>query len=182
MTLVSAPGPARSDLPGRWLRLLLVLSLAVNLLIAGAVLGGAWVMRHGGGPGSMRPFAAGPAAGPVGKFITMLPPERRSALHDVIAQYQGASGEFNKGMAAARHEAGDALLAAPFDRARFEAAVKRVYDAELSGRTAMIPATGSFVEHLNGAERESFLRMLRWQQGVPPDNKAGDLPAGTKAP
>ena len=184
MTFASASDTPRSDVATRWLQLVLVLSLAVNLLIAGAVLGGAWVLRHGAGPlGSMRQLAAGSMVGPpLARFIATLPPERRAELHDVIVQYQGAAADFNKSMAAARHEAADVLLAAPFDRAKFEAAAKRVFDAELAGRTAMIPVTGNIVEHLNGGERESFLRLLRWQQGIANDAKAAETAPGTKAP
>ena len=181
--MASAQSLDRGDKPQRWWRGLLVASLALNLLIAGAVLGGAWVMRLHGGPfGVMRHSAAGPVVGPVGRFIGALPPERRSALREMIAQYQGASVEFNHGMAAARHDAADALLTTPFDRAKFETALKRVYDAELAGRTAMIPATGNVVEHLTGAEREMFLHMLRWQQGVGVDGRAADASGETKSP
>jgi hypothetical protein len=37
---------SRTDSIARWLQILLVFSLSINLLIAGAVFGGAWVVRH----------------------------------------------------------------------------------------------------------------------------------------
>ena len=76
--------------------------------------------------------------------------------------------------------AADAINAKPFDRAKFETAIKSVYDTEFSGRTAMIPATAQVLEQFSSEEREMFLRMLRWQQN--PDTKAGEAPGQTKAP
>ena len=181
MTMVSSHGLDRSGQVPRWWRSLLVASLALNLLIAGAVLGGAWVMRHHGerpGPGNIG--IAGPGVGPVGKFIGTLPPERRAELHDVIDKYQSASADFNRGMLSARHEAGAALMALPFERARFEAALKRIYEAELTGRTAMIAIAGDVVAHLDGREREKFVQLLRWQQAN--ESKGTDGAAETKAP
>jgi len=139
--------------------------------------------QHRGFEPMMRGAAnVGPVVGPIGKFINTLPPERRAALHDIIAQYENASKDFNKTMAGARHEAADALAARPFDHARFETAIKHVYDAEVAGRTAMIPTTGQVVDHLSDGERQDFLRMLKWQQGMSVDNKMAETPADTKAP
>jgi uncharacterized membrane protein len=172
----------RNDGTSRWLQLLLVLSLSLNLLIAGAVFGGAWVVRHhpdGAMPGR------GPAMammGPLGKFVTTLKAERRAELREFIAKHQAGSGEFNKTMSSVRREVADVLLAAPFDPAKFEAALKRLYDAEAAARATNIAANSAFVEHLTDAERAAFLKSLNWP-GVPgADKTLEEVPVPPKAP
>jgi len=179
--------PPRSQNLARWLQLLLVLSLSINLLIAGAVFGGLWlahVVGHGqfehGPPGHPGPAMA--MMGPVGKFVATLTPERKGELREAIKAHQAAVSEFNKAMAGVRHEVVDALLAVPFDHAKFESALKHVYEAEAVARAANVPANAAFVEHLTDAERASFVKVLNWPGVKNTENAVGDTPAETKAP
>ena len=176
-----APGGAGS---ARWLQVLLVASLAVNLLIAGAVLGGAWVAHHHpahGGFGHPAMMPAGPMAGPVARFVAGLPPERRAQLHDVISGHQGAAAEFNHSLAGIRREAADAMLAVPFDKSRLEPLLRRLYDAESSAKAATIPASLAIVQNLTDAERAEFVKEMNWP-GVRGAEKAPETAPGTKAP
>jgi len=176
-----APGGAGS---ARWLQVLLVASLAVNLLIAGAVLGGAWVAHHHpahGGFGHPAMMPAGPMAGPVARFVAGLPPERRAQLRDVIAGHQGAAAEFNKSLAANRRETFDAMLAVPFDRAKLELFLKRLFEAESSAKIATIPANVTIIQNLTDAERAEFVKEMNWS-GVRGAEKAPETAPGTKAP
>ena len=174
MTTASFSGNTRSDGVAKWLQLLLVVSVSVNLLIAGAVFGGTWVFRHKFEPaGSMRGGPAMAMMGPVGKFVTTLSPERRAELREFIVLHQTATAEFNKSMLPVRREAAAAILANPFDRARLEAVVKRLYETEASARTANLASSSTFVEHLTDPERAAFLKELNWP-GVPGAEKAAE--------
>ena len=178
----SFDGPRAGGL-ARWLQVLLVASLSINLLIAGAVLGGAWVARHhlgGGGPmGRVGPAMA--MLGPVGKFVGTLKPERRAELRDAIGQHQTAMAEFNAAMASVRNEAAEAIGQTPFNRAKFEAVLKRLYETEGSARSAGVASSGAFVEKLTGEERGAFVRILNWP-GIRGTGLTAGAAADTKAP
>lgn len=168
----------------RWLQALLVMSLAVNLLIAGAVFGGAWVAHHRpphGGLGHPMMLPAGPMAGPVTRFVAGLPPERRAQLHDVITGHQGAAAEFNKSLAGLRREAADTMLGVPFDRTKLEPLLKRLYEAESSAKVATIPASVTIVQSLTDAERAEFVKEMNWP-GVKGAEKAPIAAPDIKAP
>ena len=173
----------RSEGPARWQQILLVLSLSINLLIAGAILGAVGFHWRGGErPGQMRPGPAMAMMGPVGKFAATLAPERRAELRDVLALHQAGAGEFNKAMMPARRDVAEAILAVPFDPKRFEAALKHIYESEAAARTAGIAASGAFVEHLTDNERAAFLKSLNWP-GVPGSEKSAAEESTTpKAP
>jgi hypothetical protein len=110
-----------------------------------------------------------------------LSPERRAELHDVIVQHQAAAAEFNRSMTSARQQAADALLAVPFDRPKFEAALKHVYETESAARLANLSSNGAVVERLSDSERASFLKLLNWP-GVAGAGKPADSAAGVKNP
>jgi len=182
--MTSMPEASRFDGLARWLQMLLVLSLSINLLIAGAVFGGAWVAHHGlerpGGPHAAPVMAL---VGPLGKFFSTLPPERKAELRDVIQAHQASIAEFNKAMAGVRREASDALLAVPFDRAKFETALKHVYTTEAEARSAMTTAHGAILARLTDAERIAFVKTLNWPGVAGTSEKtAEEGPAATKAP
>jgi uncharacterized membrane protein len=173
----------RAKGPARWQQVVLVLSLSLNLLIAGAILGAVGFHWRGGErPGQMRPGPALALMGPVGKFAATLAPERRAELRDVMALHQAGAAEFNKAMTPARRDVAEAVLAMPFDPTRFEAALKRIYESEVAARTANIAASSAFVEHLTDRERAAFLKTLNWP-GVPGSEKsAAEESATPKAP
>ncbi|MDW4496618.1 periplasmic heavy metal sensor [Sulfitobacter sp. D35] len=68
--------PEGTTRPGRWLKPILVLSLALNLLVVGTIAGVAW--RHDG-PGHKRDGHDGPG-GRGFAFVRALPDESRDAL------------------------------------------------------------------------------------------------------
>jgi len=80
-----------------------------------------------------------------------------------------------------RREVADAILAAPFDKLKFEAALKRMYETEASARVANVSANSAFLEHLTDSERAAFVKLLNWP-GLLGANKDAELPAEAKAP
>lgn len=185
MSASSTYGQPRWDGTPRWQQILLVLSLSLNLLIAGAVLGAIAMHRHQPRreiAAAGRPGAAMAMMGPVKKFAEGLSKQRRAELADVIAQHAASGAEFNKAIAPVRKEVADAILAAPFDSTRFEASLKRLYDSEAAARMAHVSVSAAFVEHLTNEERTSFLKTLNWMGIAGADKAGGDVQDAPKAP
>lgn len=147
--VTQATGPGRA---ARWLWVALIASLAVNLLVVGAVGGGMWAMRHRVGSGVL--------LGPLGGFIEHMPSDRRAALKDALAAQRSGMASYLKTVRAARRQAADVLVAEPFDRAKLEATLKGLYEAELAARVGTIPATVGIVEQLTPEERNALQRRL----------------------
>lgn len=155
-TLPVGPGPSRFR---RWLVPALVASLSLNLLVAGFVLG------HAGGPGRHRPGFGGPPmsgpAGPIGKFVGDLPSDRRDALKGLVDEQRKAQAALSPAVKTARRELAEALRAAPFERAKLEAALQKLAGAENALRMGTAGPTSQLVEKLTDPERANLERMLR---------------------
>jgi uncharacterized membrane protein len=101
----------------RWMRILLVVSLALNLLVAGATLG--MVLR--GGP----PLAEGREVG-FGPFAAALSPEDRSELRRAFIARSIAEGDGRRAMREDMRALLGALRADPFDADALRAALAHV--------------------------------------------------------
>ncbi|SNS48649.1 periplasmic heavy metal sensor [Tropicimonas sediminicola] len=131
----TSPNPATPPKAPRsrvWLRVLLFVSLALNLAVAGVVLGTVLQVRKGD---DTRPDRITRELG-LGPFLFALDDENRKALRD-------ASRNRDKDLAAGRAEWRDALSESitllrqePFDRERFLFLVQR--QAEIAARGRMI--------------------------------------------
>jgi uncharacterized membrane protein len=113
MPMDNPPPPAVPGAP-RWMRVLLGLSLALNLLILGAVAGVA--LRGGPGPQAVRDLGFGP-------FAAALSPEDRAALRR--AWMASGGGEGRRAARAEMRGLLDLLRADPFDAAAFSAHLAR---------------------------------------------------------
>lgn len=113
----------RSGLSGG-LRALLVVSLALNLLIAGGVAGAWWMHRSGPAPDHAR-HAQG-AGGPLTRALS--PEDRRAIMRRMMAAHRDRTAETVQG-ADARRAALEALIVAlraePFDRVAASAYMAR---------------------------------------------------------
>ena len=69
-----------------------------------------------------------------------------------------------------------------FDPAKFEPALKRLYEAEAAARTTNIAANSAFVERLTDVERAAFLKSLNWPGVSGADKSVEEVPAPPKAP
>lgn len=128
------PTPATPP-PSRWMRVLLVVSLALNLLVAGLLLGDALT---GGGPGR-GPRPAELALGPVARALHE---EDRQAILEDLRGHPGlrpiGRGEREAGLA----EIAAAVRAEPFDPERLRQALatqtERVAQAQAAVQEAMV--------------------------------------------
>lgn len=155
----------------RWPWVLLIVSLAFNLLIVGGVAG--MLARHYG----MMKFAGlsnGPHHPPsrlhmgrpglvlraANRLLRRLPPPRRRALLEVIRPHRQAIREATRAVAAARLRLARALNARPQEERRIRAALEELEKAELRARAAVMALNEAFVLALNEQERARLARLL----------------------
>lgn len=137
----------------RWMRVLLVCSLALNLAVAGLVAGAVWR----GAPVARQVERAG-VFGPLPEALT---PERRAEFTEQVRE---ASPEFRDNRRAVR-QAFQGVLAAiraePFDRASLEAALA-VQETALKGRQRLaVDVIVTQISDMDAAEREAFADRLQ---------------------
>ncbi|MGE0699147.1 MAG: periplasmic heavy metal sensor [Hyphomicrobiaceae bacterium] len=139
----------------RWKGVLLVASLAVNLLVAGLVATAA--IRHGLRP----PFSASQAT--VLNFARTLPPERRREIWQSTREQRRALRPFWIELRRARADARAALTAEPFDPTRYKAAHTRLLEAEIAVRRGANGLFETVATRLTVTERRAF---AEWQEQV----------------
>lgn len=150
MPMVDPAMPAASGSP-RWMRVVLVLSLALNLLVAGATLG--LVLRGGPTPMAGRDPGFGP-------FAAALSPEDRTALRrDWIARTV-TEGDGRRAMRVDMRALLGALRADPFDASAMRAALARVGDRTAGRLQLGMSLIEDRVISLSPAERLAFADRL----------------------
>lgn len=163
----------QASVPHRtWVKWALVASLALNVLVVGVVLG-AFVRGGPGGRGAPQNLIA---------YVSSLPSERRQDLMKSSATVRPQLKALRHQARAANRERMAALVAEPFDRARYVAAQTRQIEAETKIRVLMRDIVADTAAGMSLEERRAF---LRWRPamrppGPPPDD--GDAPEPPKKP
>jgi uncharacterized membrane protein len=154
MTDVQATGAPGRAWP-RWKGILLVASLALNLLVSGlfAAIG----MRHGWPPS---PPPGMPQA-TVLDFARQLPPERKREIWAAVRAERHALRPYWRGVRAAREDVRKALTAEPFDVESYRAAHDRLLEQEVQVRKAAHSLFENVARTLTPQERKAF---ADWQQ------------------
>jgi uncharacterized membrane protein len=135
----------------RWIKWLLIASLAANLLVVGAIASAVWRGR------SAHLFHMSGGANLAG-YVGSLPHERRRDLlmrgqanrQDLVAM----RGEVR----AARRDMYTTLAAEPFDKQRYVDAQARLLELEVRQRTAMRPWLAEIAAAMSAEERRAFLK------------------------
>jgi len=156
MNLESPTGPVRKA-PG-WMKVLLVVSLALNLLIFGAI-------------GAR--FAFGPAFGPLRglgapgvmlmegrRMMRKLPPERRQALRAIIGMHRMELRKHRQKIAQARARLARQLAQDKLDMASYKAELVKMQQAETEGYEMVMRMRENFLRALTRAERQMFAKGL----------------------
>ncbi len=175
MTDVTPPAATEPPRLRKWLVPALVASLSLNLLVAGFMLGHAWGFRH-------RPFGGPPMnglAGPMGRLIGDLPPDRRALVQGSFDEQRKVLTSLSPAVRAARRDLTGTLRTTPFDRAKLEVALQKLADAEYALRTGTAAVTSQLVEKLTDREREQLERMLRRFSGATDDGREPSVPPKT---
>lgn len=146
---VETPAP-RARTP-RWIIVALVVSLALNLLIIGA-LAGALLRFTGAGR-----LMAQPGNNALG-FIASLPPERRRELVSRLTEPPQQVMMLRREMRQAARARAEAIAAEPFDRQRLVAAQQRFIEAETRLRTRLGEIMVEAAQNMTPDERRRFSR------------------------
>lgn len=145
----SAAAPRRWP---RWKGILLVVSLALNLLVLGIVATAA--VRHRLAP------PPGASQATVLNFARTLPDPRRRDLWEATRAERTALRPYRGELRRAREDVRKTLTAEPFDADRFKAAHAQLLEAESSARKAAQTLFETVVMRLTPDERRAF---VRWQ-------------------
>ena len=145
----------------RWVWITLVASLAVNLLVIGAIGGSMWVHRHGG-PG----FSGLPAGTHhMRRFVRGLPEERRTEVRRVLGEARRMARPRWREVRQARRAALAVLEREPFDRKAYAGALAQIHAAEKHARSGINQAFVDFAAALTPEERRAFAKWVRERRG-----------------
>ncbi len=153
MSDVSRPEPSSSQETGsRRLKYALIASLALNLLVVGAVAG--TMVMHGFGKHPLPRFGYGPHQdfGLMG-LTRKLPEERRKEIRQKLREDREKLRPLIDDLRAARRDAADKLAADPFDSAALKGAFDVAGEKDRTVREAAIAAFLVHAEQLKPDER-----------------------------
>lgn len=159
----------------RWLTLLLLASLGVNLFIGGLAIG-RWVDHGWGGRGGPDRHAGTPPEGPGPRWLRrMVGEDGIDMVRTVWRDHEAAIDPLRREADAARSAVTDTLSADPFVRADYEAALSRMRAAGDRMETAVHAAITDVVTNMSPEQRQTFAeRARRWadkHKGPPPPPK-----------
>ena len=152
MTSPAAPPPANPT-RRRWLKGLLIASLALNALVIGVVLRSVWHMRSANALAGVALEARLPG------FVGTLPRDRQEALRSQgLVDRPRTLRPLRLELRRARGEAARAFTADPFDAQVFATAQAAVLDAEIKLRRAVQEMMPRIAEQMTVQERRAFIR------------------------
>jgi len=156
----------------RWVKVLLVISLAFNLLIIGAVGSKVFKPHHrfGGGP-NMHSTKHGPSAHPSARpgalikagrhMMRKMSPERRQEMFQILNKHRANMQEQMKSLADTRLAFAQHLANQSDDQAEFEKAYTAVKTAEDAVRDKYSEMTSDFIKNLTPPERKLYAKILQ---------------------
>ncbi len=147
MTMNGDETPLRRS---RWLFPALVVSLALNLLVAGSMGAAYWQHRHSS-PGAWR----GDDVGLMG-FVRKLPKERQSVLRDDVKLARENLQPLKEAARSAWVAANTTLATEPFNQEAVTAAFQKMTDAEATWKTAVSGALINTAAKLTPQERQTL--------------------------
>ena len=151
---------------GRWQRRLLVASLALNLLIVGAIIG---LLVSGGPKGGPQRFDL--TSGPVTRAME---PERRDRIRDALRDSEVFRPSNRADMRADMAAILSTLRAASFDEDAFRSALTRQRARLQAGQEAVLAAVSAEISDMSAEERAAFADRLEEQLRRGPAPRDGD--------
>jgi len=140
----------RSGGPSSKLRLALMASLALNVLIIGAVAGALLVSRHHHWHG--HGFKGAGLAG----FARTLPPDRGDVIRQKLESNRATLAPLRKEEREARDAARSVLMTEPFDVEKFKAALERAVDADVKEKRARMALFADTAASMTPEERREL--------------------------
>jgi uncharacterized membrane protein len=147
--MTDMPNTSNGMMTRSWAKYLLIGSLALNVLVFGAVASmalrgpGAWHQE-----GQSNIFA----------FMSQLSPERRDELQRQAREMRGTIRELRETVRAASRERAATMLVDPFDRQRYINAHTRQIEADTKLRTVLRDAVADTAAKMTLEERRAFAR------------------------
>ncbi len=148
----------KSTVKKSWIKILLIVSLGLNLAVAGLAIG-ATIRHHKGG-----------MAGTVSSnfsmrgFMHALPENKREEVHKYFKQHRGKIRANRQAIFEAMVEIHQVILAKPFDEpalnAAFDAQRARVSNVTKDAQTAFV----AIIAGMSDKEREDFVKTLEEQR------------------
>lgn len=135
----------------RWMWIVLVLSVAINLIVVGMAV--ATVLHHRWGKG--------PSHSRLARFVETLPVERRDSVRSMLREHRDRIRPLRRTLRRARRQARDAFSAEPFDRDALAAAYAEVANARIALTRARQEWFPKLAEQLTVEERRAYLRSRR---------------------
>lgn len=144
-----------------WIKPLLVASLMVNILVAGAIAGRAFMRHHDDG------FRGGPDA--MGAFVRQLPAERGRIVREALREERGKLRPLRQGSYEARQDFAKQLASEPYDAVKVRAGAAAAVEADRKVKDAMFNGIAEIASRLTPAERAAMgdamlARQKAWRQ------------------
>jgi uncharacterized membrane protein len=154
--------------------IVLAVSLAFNVFIVGAVVGGAY-MWHASGP--HRPGIA--ARGGLGRAAQKLPATERRAFRRMLAQTRKEAASEIAAARAGRLKLAQLMTADPIDRSAIDAQLSAIRQSDGTLRARLEKTVIDFFETLTPAERRTFVEGLRGHGAMLRGLKTRRRPSGS---
>jgi hypothetical protein len=145
----------------RWVVAALVGSLALNLVVLGAIASSLW---RGSSQSSDAPATGRVPRTIVGYAASTLPAERVKELERLTEEHWRSARSLRRALLEARAESLKALTAEPFDLQRYLAAQSLLVAVDRKSREATLKLNSEIGVHLTPAERHGYLRWREQQQ------------------
>lgn len=136
-------------------RVLLVVSLALNLLFVGLIAGALWARWHGGAP-KHRVYS-----GAVEQLMPDLQQSQRQNARALLKTYEAKIGPLLQRQAGVRRQARDAIKAEPYNEQRTEDVLRELRDIRGELHLAMHEMVLGMLQDLRPEQRRKFLSIVR---------------------
>lgn len=138
----------------RWVWVLLIVSLAINLMICGIAFGSIWAVRHGG------LWDAPIALERSQRFMQALPRDRRGEIKSVFFSHKAGLIPYWRDVRQARLAIGELIKHGGYSDAELDKAMDTLFQKEIAARQAAKPMIAAIMAQLKPAERLNFLRVF----------------------
>lgn len=154
---MSANEPSSAPAKRRWLKPVLVVSLALNLVFAGLVAGAIWKRGYDGSRGARHKiFEAA-----IEQMITELPAEKRKSAENILARLRSEVLPRARSRRQARKRAIEALKADPFSEEDLRNALANVRGIRADVDKGMHELAVELVREFDAEERRRLLEIYR---------------------
>jgi uncharacterized membrane protein len=152
--LAAGPQPQIVRRSPRWMWVALILSLSVNLLIAGIVAGSVWAVKRGG-------FWNVPTTIERNyRFMRALPEERREQIKAIFFEHKPELQPYWSAVRESRGDIARLLRSETYSQAELDSAMEMLFQREMRAWQAAKPMLNAMLDKLSVDERMHFLRVF----------------------